>query len=869
MAVRRTIAEPIAPQRACNPAATVARSSGQLRACRAEGEASTRNAIPATGTADEPARAEPTEHHHLFLAGGGEMGARMRAHDWAATPLGAPGTWPDALRTMVSTVINSALLGAVLWGPELRLLYNDAYAPALGERHPDALGRPLPEVWADIWHLLAPSFLRVLQTGVPHFESRLPLPMTRGGQRLTTYWNYSVAPIRDGTGAIVGLLNQALDATAEVQAANALRQSEQRHRDLLQQMPGFVGVMTGPDHVYEYVNDAFVAISGPRQFVGRSIRDVFPEVEGQGFFELLDQVYATGEPYAARSVPFRLAGEVRDRFVDLVYQPIRADDGGITGIFVGGYEVTEQNRAATALHELNADLERKVTERAMARGRTWQVSPDLLVVISADGFFEAFNPAWTALLGWSEEELTRTVFSAFVHPDDQAATQAVWLDAVERNLPALRFENRYRHRDGTWRWLSWVGVPDDGKVYCSARDITADKEQASALAQAEDALRQSQKMEAVGQLTGGVAHDFNNLLTVIRSSTDLLKRPALSEERRARYVNAISDTVDRAARLTGQLLAFARRQALKPEVFDATDSVRGLTDMMRTLTGSRVQITARLPDTPCFVNADASQFDTALVNLAVNARDAMDGEGRIVIGVFAVEAVPAIRAHPLVEGAYVAISLSDTGSGIPASLVERIFEPFFTTKEVGKGTGLGLSQVFGFAKQSGGDVNVASTVGAGTTFTLFLPRVAAPAGVEAADEAAALVDGHGTRVLVVEDNINVGTFAVQTLSDLGYAPTLAADGAAALDELAKGADRFDVVFSDVMMPGMTGIELGQEIRRLYHDLPVVLTSGYSHVLAQNGTYGFELLHKPYSVEQLSQILRKAASWQRRKRLLVL
>ena len=284
----------------------------------------------------------------------------------------------------------------------------------------------------------------------------------------------------------------------------------------------------------------------------------------------------------------------------------------------------------------------------------------------------------------------------------------MWLDAVERNLPALRFENRYRHRDGTWRWLSWVGVPDDGKVYCSARDITADKEQASALAQAEDALRQSQKMEAVGQLTGGVAHDFNNLLTVIRSSTDLLKRTNVTPERHARYVAAISHTVDRAARLTGQLLAFARRQALKPEVFDATDSVRGLTDMMRTLTGSRVQITARLPDTPCFVNADASQFDTALVNLAVNARDAMDGEGRIVIEVFAVEAVPAIRAHPLVEGAYVAISLSDTGSGIPASLVERIFEPFFTTKEVGKGTGLGLAVTYGIVQEHGGFVDGAA-----------------------------------------------------------------------------------------------------------------------------------------------------------------
>ncbi|SDO60055.1 PAS domain S-box-containing protein [Methylobacterium phyllostachyos] len=650
-------------------------------------------------------------------------------------------------------------------------------------------------------------------------------------------------------------------------AERELRATEARQRHLLKQMPGFVGVMTGPEHVFDYVNDAYVEIAGPRDYIGRTVREVFPEVEGQGFFELLDQVYTTGEPFSAKGSPVHLNGETAPRFIDHTFQPIRNDQGAVTGIFVGGYDVTEQRRMALALQDLNADLERKVTERALARGRTWQVSPDLLVVINADGRFETVNPAWTATLGWSEHELTSTPFAEFVHPNDQAATLAVWLDAVERGLPALRFQNRYRHKDGTWRWLAWVGVPDDGKVYCSAREITADKEQAAALDQAEEALRQSQKMEAVGQLTGGVAHDFNNLLTVIKSSTDLLKRPDLAEERRVRYVAAIADTVDRAAKLTGQLLAFARRQALKPEVFAACDSVRALSDMMRTLTGSRVQITTDLPAIPCFVNADASQFDTALVNLAVNARDAMNGEGKITISVSPVEAIPAIRSHPTVKSPYVAVSLSDTGTGIPDHTIERIFEPFFTTKEVGKGTGLGLSQVFGFAKQSGGDVTVESMVGEGTTFTLFLPRVPAPAQIKVADEAAALIDGQGTRVLVVEDNVAVGTFAVQTLSDLGYVPVLAVDGPAALAELARDADRFDVVFSDVMMPGMSGIELGQAIRRLYHDLPVVLTSGYSHILAQNGTYGFELLHKPYSIEQLSHILRKAASWQRRKQLL--
>ncbi len=380
----------------------------------------------------------------------------------------------------------------------------------------------------------------------------------------------------------------------------------------------------------------------------------------------------------------------------------------------------------------------------------------------------------------------------------------------------------------------------------------------SELQTAEDALRQSQKMEAVGQLTGGVAHDFNNLLTVIRSATDLLKRPDLSPERRERYIDAISDTADRAAKLTGQLLAFARRQALQPEVIDVGQSLRVISDMLGTLTGSRIVISIDLPETPCFTSVDPSQLDTALVNMAVNARDAMDGAGRIDITVRSTGLIPMVRSHPAVEGRYVAIAISDSGSGIEPDALERIFEPFFTTKMVGQGTGLGLSQVFGFAKQSGGDITVESEVGRGTVFTLYLPQVdqAAPAEVDAAGEG--LADGHGTCVLVVEDNAEVGTFTTQSLAELGYSTVWAADAQEALAELAADATRFDIVFSDVMMPGMNGIELGKAIRESHPTLPVVLTSGYSSVLAQDGTHGFELLHKPYSVEQLSRILSRAA-----------
>ncbi|WP_174297710.1 hybrid sensor histidine kinase/response regulator [Sphingomonas bacterium] len=530
--------------------------------------------------------------------------------------------------------------------------------------------------------------------------------------------------------------------------------------------------------------------------------------------------------------------------------------------------VAEREQAIGALRErerdlqrLNQDLENRVAERAREAGRTWRVSPDLQGFLNADGFFESSNPAWQATLRWSEAEIRTTPFLDLVHPDDGERTRAAW-EQVREGRPVLRFENRCRSTDGGWRWLSWAVVPEDGRYYCSARDVTEQKEAAETLATMQEALRQSQKLEAIGQLTGGVAHDFNNLLTVIRGSIDLLKRPGIAEDRRERYIDAIGDTADRAARLTGQLLAFARRQTLVPEVFDSGACLLEVATMLGTLTGSRIEVETRIPDEPCLVSADRSQFETALVNMGINARDAMNGEGRLTIAVDAVSGIPELRGHGPVAGDFVAITLRDTGEGVAPQDHARIFEPFFTTKEQGKGTGLGLSQVIGFAKQSGGDIRVESTIGEGTTFTLYLPRVPQDAGVPPqASVPEPTMDGDGICVLVVEDNEQVGEFATQALRELGYDSVLARDATEALRELAQNPGRHHVVFSDVVMPGMSGLDLAREIRRSHPDMPVILTSGYSHVLAQNGTHGFELLHKPYSVEQLSRVFRKALSRQ--------
>jgi len=303
------------------------------------------------------------------------------------------------------------------------------------------------------------------------------------------------------------------------------------------------------------------------------------------------------------------------------------------------------------------------------------------------------------------------------------------------------------------------------------------------------------------------------------------------------------------------------RQPLKPEVFDVDTSIGELASMIRTLAGSGIELAMRLPAEPLFVLADRSQLDTAIVNMAINARDAMVNKGRLTITARAVDRIPPRQTHAAVAGDFVAIIVTDTGSGISAENIARIFEPFFTAKGVGLGTALGLSQVFGFAKQSGGDLRVETQVGEGSTFSLYLPRAGGADAVEADAIAETPGDGAGICVLVVEDNVGVGDFAATALRERGYDSVLAGNGEQALAELARNRDRFHVVFSDVVMPGMTGVELGNRVRREYPNVAMILVGGFSDILAQPGDHGFELLHKPYSIERLSRVLRKAIAWQ--------
>jgi PAS domain S-box-containing protein len=549
-------------------------------------------------------------------------------------------------------------------------------------------------------------------------------------------------------------------------------------------------------------------------------------------------------------------------------QPRWDPTGNHIGFIGVAHDITAAKHAEIELRRLNETLELRISERTAQlesseaqmraifesshqyqgllnhHGDVLHVNKTALAGIRADAADVIGKPFWDTPWFTATDGMRDTIRNAF--------TEVMRGDEVKTEM-LLHLPVGDRYFDFAMRPLYHQHGAVIGAVP-EAVDITERRK-------GEEALRQSQKMEAVGQLTGGVAHDFNNLLTIIRSATDFLRRRDLPDERRRRYIDAISDTVERASKLTGQLLAFARRQPLKPQVFDVGAQVEAVAQLIRPLVGTRIRIEVDISDANCFAIADIAQFETALINLAVNARDAMSDEGRLTISVRKIPAIPALRAQSARSGNFVAIAMADTGPGIASDHIEAIFEPFFTTKEVGKGTGLGLSQAFGFAKQSGGDIAVESPPGQGATFTIYLPQAATPA--KATESAAAghepAARGRGYRVLVVEDNDDVGQFSTELLEDLGYTVRRVDNADAALAILGEDEFAADLVFSDVIMPGMNGVELAGVIRDRYPGLPVVLTSGYSNVLAENAHRGFELIQKPYSVESLSRILRKAIS----------
>ncbi len=518
--------------------------------------------------------------------------------------------------------------------------------------------------------------------------------------------------------------------------------------------------------------------------------------------------------------------------------------------------------ARARIGRLQEQIERLETaKRALQRSEDYykaliEKSTDMLSVVTAEGRVEYVSPAVEEALGYPPADRVGADALRLAHPDDRDALLGMIQRAIAEPGQLAGFQGRLRHADGSWRIVesvaSAVTLGDDQRhVMVNSRDITdrvrADRERVAL----EEQLRQSQKLEAVGKLTGGVAHDFNNLLTVILGNLELLQDEEPPESSAADLARQAQDAADRGARLTQRLLAFSRRQSLRPAAVDLRTLVRGMDDLLRRTLGETIEIVVRIPDDLWLLEADPTQLEQVILNLAINARDAMPDGGRLTIQVSNVQpgADALAQFSELEPGDYVALSVSDTGIGMAEEVLERAFDPFFTTKEVGEGTGLGLSMVYGFVKQSHGHVELRSRPGEGTVVQVLLPRSQEAATSKGWGTDAEEPTGRGETILVVEDDPNVRRVTVRLLARLGYTTLEAGDGPAAM-ELLEGDGTIDLMFTDVVLPGgMSGVDLARAARAVRPALRVLYTSGYTRdAIVHHGRSdpGVELLEKPFS-----------------------
>lgn len=483
-----------------------------------------------------------------------------------------------------------------------------------------------------------------------------------------------------------------------------------------------------------------------------------------------------------------------------------------------------------------------------------------IYLLDAEGRVSSWNPGAERFKGYKEGEILGQHFSVFYTEQDRAA------GVPERALETARKEGRFEaegwrmRKDGTRFWCSVVIDPvhdDKGRHVGFAkitRDVTEQKRHREELQAARDAMHHAHRMEAIGRLTGGVAHDFNNFLTAIRFSAEFLKRSRDMPASLMRYVGIISDTTEKAAQLTRQLLAYGKKQPLKPHVFDVRDSLSSLRQLVEASVGSSIALSYEVGPGNTTVYADPAQFESALLNLVINARDAMPAGGRLTISARQADRAPTPGRSPSAHAPQVAVAVKDTGIGIDDEVAKHIFEPFFSTKGQHENSGLGLSQVQGFVQQSGGDVEVQSQVGQGTTFTLYLPAFEATTKTHDESDQQCRDPQVRNRVLLVEDNRMVGDVVHTMLKDMGQDAIWVHDAEAALSHLTAQSGSCDIAILDVVLPGMNGVELGRRIRAQWPDIRIVLASGYSEAISGQAVAPFPVMQKPYSMEMLTRVL---------------
>ena len=617
---------------------------------------------------------------------------------------------------------------------------------------------------------------------------------------------------------------------------------EQRLRLLVSSVTDYAIYLLDPTGVVSTWNAGARRFKGydAEEIIGDNFARFFPEEERtKGTPASILKVAAEEGRFEGEGWRIRKDGS---RFLaHVVVDAIHDDEGELVGFAKITRDVTVQREQEKALFESEQRF------RMLVQG----VRDYAIYMLDTSGRITNWNAGAEAIKGYSADEIIGEHFSRFYTDEDRSGGEP------ERALQTALEEGKYEReaqrvrKDGTRFWAHVVLDPifnEAGEHVGFAkitRDISERKKAEEELEEARAALVQSQKLQALGELTGGIAHDFNNLMTVIGGSADfLLRRPDLGEDKRLQYLQAIAETTERATTLTNHLLAFGRRQAIRPQVIDLNVRLDALAEMMNPTLGSRYLVKLDFKDSPARVEVDSAQLETAVLNAALNARDAMPDGGTITLST---------RAVRESDQDFVRLAISDTGGGMPADVIERAFEPFFTTKEVGKGTGLGLSQIHGFAAQAGGRAEISSRPGEGTTVTLVLPATDKPLG--GSDEAApAAAIAKGTRVLLVEDNAQVRAFAEGLLRDLGC-DVITADGAEPALELLK-TEAVDLMLSDVVMPGMSGLALAREVRKTRPELPVLLATGYSDEIRNTGSE-FGVIAKPFGIGDLSTAIAEA------------
>lgn len=678
-----------------------------------------------------------------------------------------------------------------------------------------------------------------------------------------------------------------------------------------EQAPGFVVFFRGPQHIFELQNHAHAQLTEHRDIIGKPVREAFPELEGQPFFDLLDEVYKTGKPFIGRGLSLKLKRHpdllAEEHFVDFIYQPVIDEDGQVIGIVSQGNDVTEQVAAQAALEKKQKELEAMVAERtetllktreALELARQLQYEKNSLsrLVDQAPGFltvlgkpehvFEIANRAYFKIVGNRpliglpiREALPELAGQGFFELLDQVYTSgeahigsdtpAQLRDEIDGNMYTIYVDFIYQpihNEEGQVHGILVQGsdvtdrklAQDEVKRY-QLKLETLVEERTRALEEARLALVQSQKLESIGKLTGGIAHDFNNVLQVISGSLQLLRHHTAGQQQPQRYVDTALAAVARGATVASQLLAFARRQPMQPRVVDLARILSRLTGLVHQALGADIEVRTAFAANAWNVALDPHLFESAMLNLAINAKDAMPGGGRLEITLANVELDPHGPVFPpdLRAGSYVRLSVADNGHGMSPEVLERAVEPFYTTKLADRGSGLGLSMVYGFVKQSGGHLQLESEVDVGTTVHLYFPRSDGELS-EPRRPASGPARGGNETILVVEDDAAVQETAVAMLGDLGYR-VLKADNADAGLVIVKSGVTIDLLFTDVVMPGrVRSVELAEQASLLIPGLKVLFTSGYPRdEIGQGGRLGPEvnLLQKPYGLEELAKRIR--------------